>query len=216
MFWEDFVQATCLPNNCGCELIRFGEWIRQPANFFSSLAYVFIGIRLLFISKTFHQRFWSSLCIVLGISSHLAHASFVQVFMSMDFTSIITLMIYPPLTMLTQKKGKGIHLLSVLVSSLIIFGLMFFLPKWIKIISSLGLFAVILVYHIRYMKNELRHGTFLGSLALLTLGFLFFMLDEAKIFCVADNWFQLHSLWHVLTALALFMYGKWSFYSGRW
>lgn len=216
MFWEEFVQATCLPSNCGCELIRAGEWIRQPANFFSSLAYVFIGLKLFFISKTFHQRFWSSLCIILGISSHLAHASFVQLFMSMDFTSIITLMIYPPLTVLTHEKGRRTHLASVFLSSLIIFGFMFFSTKWVKIISSLALFAVILIYHIKYMKNELRHGAFLGSLAFLALGFLFFMMDEAKIFCVPDTWWQLHSMWHILTAMALLMYGKWLFHSGRW
>ena len=41
--------ANCIPDNCFCEAIRYGEWIRQPANTWSNLFFILIAEIILLI-----------------------------------------------------------------------------------------------------------------------------------------------------------------------
>lgn len=216
MSWTHFKQATCLPYNCGCELIRLEEWIRQPINFWSSIIYLIIGLYLYQVAQTFHERFWSLLCVILGLSSHLAHGSFTQLAMSADFASIITLMVFPVLMHKEEMRRKWISTLSVIFTYILVFCIMFFLGKILKILLSLMIFSVVLFYHFRFLKSFLNRPYFKKSLVLLLSGFIFFVLDENKIFCSPESFFQLHSLWHLLTAFSLYCYGRWIFNSRRW
>ena len=216
MIWDHFKQATCLPVMCGCEFIHFEEWIRQPANFWSSTIYLVLGFLLYKRSKTFHQKWWSFLCFILGISSHLAHASFVQLAMSADFASIITLMVFPLQMHYAQKLPPLKSILLTLITFLLVFAVMFYLEKTAKLAICIGIFTVVLFYHFKYLADQLTTHLFIKSIALMVLGFAFFTLDELKVFCYPHSLFQLHSLWHLLTALALYYYGKWIFQSGKW
>jgi len=216
MVWSQFIQATCLPATCGCEFIHFGEWIRQPANFWSSLFYVVLSVLIWAQSKTFYQKFWSVLCFILGISSHLAHASFIQLAMSADFASIITLMVFPVLMQFSQHLTRVVNILLVALFYFFIFCVMFFLGKVAKITICLAIFSGVLWYHLKFLREALRSALFIKTLILLFAGFSFFILDEGKVFCDPHSWFQLHSLWHLLTALALYYYSKWIFNSGKW
>lgn len=216
MIWNQFKQATCLPYNCGCEFVHLEEWIRQPANFWSSIVYWLVGFYLLKFTTTFHERLWAILCIVLGVSSHLAHGSFTQLAMSADFASIITLMVFPVLMHSERLRGKWVSIMTVIISYITIFSIMFFLGKVLKILLCLMIFSVVLFYHFKFLRNWLGSPYFKWSLIFLILGFIFFILDENKIFCSPEGFFQLHSVWHLMTAIALYSYGRWIFYSRKW
>jgi hypothetical protein len=49
--WSGWKPATCLPNNCFCEVQRDG-FIRQPSNTYSDLAYVLVGLLVLAIAQS--------------------------------------------------------------------------------------------------------------------------------------------------------------------
>ncbi len=41
--WQSWAPATCMPHDCFCEALRFGQ-IMQPANTWSSFGFVFVGM----------------------------------------------------------------------------------------------------------------------------------------------------------------------------
>jgi|SRR5690554_742892 len=216
MIWHHLKQTACLPDNCGCELIHLDAWIRQPVNFWSSIVYWLVGIYLFKFTKTFHEKLWASLCIVLGFASHMGHASFTQLFMALDFASIITLMLFPVVMHHGYLRAKWNSVIAIGLSYGVIILIMFFLGKIPKIALTLLIFSIVLFYHFKYLRSWLNSSYFKKSLGLLILGFFFFILDENKIFCSAESLFQFHSVWHLLTAFSLYFYGRWIFLAGRW
>lgn len=216
MDWDNFIQASCLPYNCGCELIHFEHWIRQPANFWSSLTYIVVGIILLRLSRSYYQKTWSLLCVIVGISSHFAHASYIQLAMSADFASLLSLMVFPVFIHFNLHRSRYVNLGLLLAQYVFFFLMMYHLDKVPKIIFSGVTFITVLFFHFKYFSTKFHSLLFKGSLAFLLWGFLFFLIDELRVYCLPESLLQFHSLWHLLTSIALYLYGRWIFDSGKW
>lgn len=192
------------------------NWILQPMAFWSSLAYL---IPIYFLNKQIKEKteltkLWNICLIVLTISSMFCHASFIQLSVAMDFSSIGIIMAF--FSVVHFSKGKKLYpafavffFLQVLVN--------YSLGKWPKIALSilifmLAFYEVVLTYGRRFLK----YRSLQLSMLSLNISFLIFLLDDQKIFfCDHSGWFAGHTLWHLGTAVSIYYYGKWRFIDGK-
>jgi len=152
--------------------------------------------------------------IILGLSSHFAHGSFLEFAMAMDFAGIILVLsffaLYKSLVKWVSSTPKIIFLLlSFQVGLWMTF---YSLEKWFKLGLCLIFFFISMVELMHtegkaFWKAKELHL----ALGILGISFVFFMLDELKMVCNPNSWFTGHSIWHFGTALALYFYGRWRF-----
>lgn len=199
--WMSFEQAHCfLENQCNCEFI-YDALIRQPSAFWSSLSFFLAGILLL--RKVKVMNLWIGLIFIQGIASHLAHGTFTRAGLALDMASIVVLISLHAFSKLTRG-NKPLVTLSYFVA---IYFLMYFLPKWWLIGVCVSIFLIALLD----LGEDLKDRQVQKALGVLIISFGPFMLDELKVFCEPQSFFQLHSLWHVGAAYALYLFGSWRF-----
>lgn len=214
-FWDRFQQAACIEDSCGCSFI-YDSLIRQPPNFWSSLFYIFFGLLLYreVKEKSFELKAWVTVTTVLGFSSMFAHASFIEVAMAMDFGGIILVISFFALLNLLEllKVSKTRILFYFILYYFSIILLMYSMNKWVKVAICVMIFAFSLGDLIRSIGwSFLRARLLQLSILILMVSFSLFLLDELKIGCDPHSNFPLHSFWHLGTALAIYLYGKWRF-----
>lgn len=197
--------------------MNLDAWIIQPAAFWSSLAYL-IPIILLnrkLKEKTPLTKLWNLSLVVLTLSSMFCHASFLNLSVAMDFSSIGIIMGFFPLVRFTKGKNLGPALLFLFLLQV---GMNYALVgKWPKIALSIVIFLFALTEVVgSFGKNFLKARSLQLSLLLLNGSFLIFLLDDQKIFfCDESGWFAGHTLWHFGTAFSAFFYAKWRFIDER-
>lgn len=206
-FWERFEPASCMPHNCGCEGVR-DAFIRQPSTTWSSLAFMIAGFAIYrYIKpKSYELKLWTLVCVLMGVTSFLGHMSFIRLTLALDFASIILVLSFFPFIKII-KKYRLIWMALFYVS---VFFVMYSLDKWTKIGTCLMIFAFAKVDILKefgykfYLARDLQI-----SLGVLIISFTLFVMDEMHIGCDPFSYFQLHSLWHIGTAISMFFYGKW-------
>lgn len=213
--WEGLAPASCYPDKCQCEGVR-DALIRQPSAFFSSVAYIIAGILIYrhVAQKSFELKVWTGVCVLMGLSSHLGHASFANVLLAMDFASIVMVLsffaVLNLLRMLKVNSGRIVIILGLYYVGL--YFAMLSMGKWGKIGMCLLIFAFSIGDLIREMgSNFLKARNLLLSLFILTVSFGVFVIDEMHIGCDPSSWLQWHSLWHIGTATSMYFYGRWRF-----
>ena len=211
--WFGLESIVCFPDKCQCEAAGEGI-IRQPSSFWSSWAYLFVGIFVYryLKNKTLELKMWTAVCFLLGITSMFGHASFTKLALALDFASIVLVLSF--FMMLNLFMLLKIRLRPMLIYFSIyyfsIFFAMYYMDKWVKIGICLMVFVLSFQDIIRESGKEFfRSKSLMVSLLALTLSFAFFVMDENHIMCDPHSFFQWHSLWHIGTAVAMFFYGKW-------
>lgn len=204
----------CLPHNCGCEMIHQGL-IAQPSAFWSSLFYFLAGFFLLFqVRKSFELYIWIGITTLLGLSSMFTHASFTNLAVTMDFSSIMLILCFHQIMKLSTelKISKG-GLVLVFVSQYVTTLLMFtYLGFWLKVSICFILFCLAVHGIIKEVGLSFKKAYYLkGSFAFAIVGFFFFLVDEAGIFCNSESWIQGHGLWHFGSAVGIYLFGHWQF-----
>jgi uncharacterized membrane protein len=213
--WSGLKPPSCYPDKCQCEAVR-DEVIRMPSSFVSSFAYILAGIFIYRYvqKKSFELKLWAFVCVLMGLSSHLGHASFAKVFLAMDFASIVLVLSFFAMLnlmrMLKVSSSKMIGIFAVYYAFL--YAAMSSMGKW----GSIGMCLLIFFFSLGDMIREmgwsfLKARKLQLSLAVLTISFSMFIIDENHIGCDPYSWFQWHSMWHIGTALSMFFYGQWRF-----
>jgi len=216
MTWSDYPRALCLPSGCGCEFVDVNNWIAQPSAFWTSLFHIFFAFLLYFVVKEKSQKLklWVLSLIILGLSSHFAHGSFLEFAMATDFAGIILVMSFFPLyKWLVKWVSSTPKILFLLMSYQGGLWMTFYsLEKWFKVGLCIVAFTISIVELMhsegkRFWKARDLHI----ALGIIVASFLFFMIDELKMYCNPHALITGHSVWHFGTALSLFYYGKWRF-----
>ena len=214
-FRSYFTEAQCLPDNCDCEFVGPG-WIAQPSAFWSSLFYLFFAV-LLYTQvkqKTTTLKLWTLSLILLGLSSHFAHASFIEFAMAMDFSGIILILSFFYIIRWLNKWITSPWRITFLLLSYQggLWMTFYSLEKWFKVGLCLIVFffCIIELVHTEG-KNFIKARDIHWSLITLFLSFTFFLTDELKLICDPHSWLQGHSVWHMGTAVSLYLYGRWRF-----
>lgn len=221
--WQTWRPATCMPDGCFCEQIRSGS-VAQPANTWSSLSFVFVGLAILFEEtrilarnpRSKHSAAEIASPVVLGVyvfslmmigmGSAFYHASLTfagQFFDVMGMYLFITFVILLNFSRLKKLSGLGFAGGFIITNFALAYVLIVF-PEFRRyIFGGLVAAAVALEFIVR-KKNPLaaRVAWLHGALSAFGLAFLIWTLDITKIACEPASWMQGHAAWHILGAVA--------------
>lgn len=214
-YWSKYAPAACLPDNCDCEFVR-DAWIAQPSAFWSSFSYIFFALLLYWIvpKKTATLRLWTFSVVLVGLFSHFAHGSFIEFAMAMDFAGVVMVLsffsVIKVLNRWVTNPWKITFLLLSYQGGLLI--TFYSLEKWFKvsICILIFLFAIVEILHTEGKKFIFAKDLH-RALVVLVFSFAFFIAGELKLICDPMSWMQTHAVWHLGSAVTLFLYGKWRF-----
>lgn len=195
------------------------EWIREPANTWSNLAYIFIGVLIFYQSKKNkapHLGLLGIFSTLIGLMSGFYHASGSFVGEVLDFSTMFMMTTYSVcanfarLYSWTYERLRAVALILITLSIAL---LVAFQNIGIEIFA-LGLGATLLLEYkiIKIQKEAINHKPLLGFIVFFAVAYGIWILDHEKIVCYPDfHWLTGHALWHVLTAIGIwFVY---QFYS---
>lgn len=187
------------------------EWIREPANTWSNLAYVFVGILLFYHSRKQHAPhlgllgFFSAL---IGLMSGFYHASGTFVGEVLDFSSMFMMATYSVCANFARLYGWSYQrlrtvALSVLISCIAL--LIIFQNIGIELFAALLWITFLLEWRIiKKVPGKINHKPLLGFIAFFATAYGVWNLDHHRIICHPDfHWMNGHALWHILTAVGI-------------
>jgi hypothetical protein len=177
-----------------CEEYLAG-WVHAPLNAWTNLAYVAAGIVILFLYLRRRNAgpgsswLMAPIAALIGITSFLFHASGTYFFQVFDLSSMFLFTSYLMVTNIVRITGKKKLFVPLFIASMVvtITGTLILRQNLAGILFDLEI-AVALVI----------------SLGLFLLAWIPWFLDFARVVCDPQNHlFQLHALWHFITAAAL-------------
>ena len=214
--WTLFPPATCLATHCFCELPRTGELVLQPANSWSSLGFVAVGVWILLARTNARETAfsgWPALwfaftAIVIGVGSFLLHATLTLWGQFADVLGMYLLsgfmLVYALQRWRNLPHGLAVGLYVAVCAVLI--GFLWIMPE-----TRRWLFALVLLIAIPLelaLARPKRPGVevrwFVYGLIANTVAFAIWILDNTGTLCAPDSLLQGHAIWHALGAAALY------------
>ena len=215
--WTVFTPATCFATHCFCEIPRSGELVLQPANSWSSLAFVFVGLWVMLAGGARSNRtpfsgfapIWFGLtAIVVGLGSFLLHATLT---LWGQFGDVLGMYLFSAFTVAYSFKrwrglGNGASAAIYLALCAVLIGLLIVMPE-----TRRWMFAVVIVADIvvelwlaRPHRPRVEVSWYLWGIALQGAAFTIWILDQTGRLCSGGSLLQGHAVWHLLNAAALY------------
>jgi hypothetical protein len=209
-----------MPDACFCEAIRDG-WIRQPANTWSCLAFLFVALLVLkhtfgrspdrnpsnpLATKRRYGVLYAAALLLIAVGSGFYHASltfagqFFDVFGMYLLGTFILLYNLARLRRIPEASITAIHLL--LNAALAV--LLYTLPEIRRYaFAALLIAALWLELSARRRRGRRAEGRTLWlALASIAIGFAVWILDITRTLCEKASVAQGHAIWHVAGALS--------------
>lgn len=223
--WENWAPATCMPKHCFCESLHTGT-IRQPANTYSNLGFVLVGLPIVSMLRRnrslkdsgrpaknnlinnvpLYTIVYGWAVVLVGLFSMFYHASMTFVGQWFDVMAMYLLATFIVLyNMARTFRWTGQRFLSLYLASNVILG--FFLAYVPLVRRQLfgGLIALVLVTEVydQIKRKPSINRWLLGAAALsLGLAFTIWILDIKHIWCSQNSLIQGHAFWHLLCAVS--------------
>lgn len=209
--WASWRPATCLPDDCFCEGLR-ESLIRQPANAWSSLAFVvvalWVAVRLsravragrAVLAGAETGLFLGAL-VLIGLGSAFYHASLTFVGQVFDVSGMYLVATFILLHRLGPRFGAP-PLVSALVFVLangVLMAAQVTTPSLRRIV-----FGVLLVWALAVEWRSSRAGRpwLTAAAFFMALAFAIWFVDLRRLMCDPSSLIQGHAAWHLLGALA--------------
>jgi len=214
--WDTWRIATCMPDNCFCEQIRYDETIRQPSNTWSAMVFTLIGVLVAGhalnqleeqhrLSLSFAIIFSIAL-IVIGVGSAFYHASMTFWGQFFDVGGMYLLVSFMLVYAWIRLYGLSTVTDAILYIgiNIILFAMLYFVPETRRGLFALALFAGISfeLYYAAFRKPELKRYWFNYGLLLFAIAYAIWNLDTNRILCDADSLLQGHAIWHIFGAVS--------------
>ena len=211
-----------LPDMKHCEA-NLGGWITAPANTWSNLAYIAVG---LWIYKRAAKRALLSagglgpVSVAVGATSFIFHASYTFAGQILDYAGMFLLLgwaLARGLIRADRLSEKGAQrfwagLFTASLAILFAFRALGWGIQTIVLVQALALAAL----EIRLMlvkRDAPSYASFWLMQLLLIVAYGFWHLDHTDFICRPDNhWLQFHAIWHLVTAAAFV--AAWRFHEG--
>jgi hypothetical protein len=216
--WADWALGTDGLAARYCELNRIGDWLRQPVNAVTNVAFAFTGVAVLRggdrggrLKGAPTVVFGASL-LLLALGSGWFHASIALHAQRADMgaTYAVVLALIGFAVMLLRPADERRRWLAAVLGADVVFVAfdLFRQGAWLLPVLLFGtLLAGIAVF--ARMRAELEHRHLALAALALVIGAVSWVLDDRKILCDPTSLFQWHGLWHVamaFAALELFRY----------
>ena len=218
--WELWAPATCRPDHCFCEAIGSGS-VAQPANAWSSLAFVLAGLwiahassessgkteaRNRMVSEPAYRRLYGYALAAIGLGSYFYHASLTFAGQVCDMSGMYLLITFALLygAARVTRIHTGVAMVAYIVWNAVLLGFQVAFPDLRRYVFALLVLGV-LCLEARYRRDsgaKIESGWLSRGAVLLGLAFLIWVLDITKVVCSPESIMQGHALWHVLGALA--------------
>ncbi|MBN1302798.1 MAG: ceramidase domain-containing protein [Anaerolineales bacterium] len=223
--WEIMQPATCMPNNCFCEPVVSG-FIRQPVNTWTNLAFILAGTLTAIVavcdlsihapkqkrtnlmrSQWIYPAVYSYMAVLIGLGSMFYHSSLILYGQVADILSMYLLSTFMTLYNLSRAwKIKGWQFFWLYLAINLVLGyLSTTLPEYRRQIF-VGILVTILLSEVvvRIQSNtRMNMPSFWAALGSLAVGCTAWILDITGAFCMPNSWLQLHALWHIGMASAI-------------
>jgi dihydroceramidase len=222
MNWNDWSQATCMPDRCFCEAIGDGA-IRQPANTWSSLAFSIVGaLVLLQLRGRSPDRGISSLqavcfalaAMVVGFGSAFYHASLSFLGQWFDVEGMYLLALVGVCANVDAlRPGKPKLYLPLYLGINSVMGVLLATIPFMRRYAFFAAIIAIVVSEVLVRKRGLRDWPPRGlytAIALMAVAFVIWGLDLTHTVCDPHSLVQGHAIWHLLGACAT--YSLWRYY----
>ena len=210
-----------LPDMKHCEANVAG-WIAAPANTWSNLIYVAVGLWIL--RRASSRRALSAgglgpVSIVVGATSFVFHMSYTFAGQVLDYVGMFVLLGWAVSRALLRdgrldERGATRAWGGFIVASLAAL-FVFRTAGWgiqtIILVETLSL-AALEIRLLLVKRDAPSYASFWLMQGLLAAAYAAWHLDHTDAFCRPDSWFQLHALWHMLTAGAFV--AAWRFHEG--
>jgi hypothetical protein len=226
------------PGLLWCEKRRPMDFMAEPSNAISNFAYLLVGILMVHVSiydyffnddpnKEKHSLMilhpaWSLSyglsTMLLGVCSFLMHASNLGHHGNWDEASMFACVAFPFWYLLfqhfhwipySQVVLLALHWIETGYLFLYVNTIPFSNVQVMLFIIFVLIFTAMVTYLLKYETRILYVNNVVGAILSLALGFGFWNLEKIPEYCDPDSLYQLHALWHCLTALGiyfLFMY----------
>lgn len=217
--WTSWKPASCMPANCFCEAIHRGT-IAQPANTWSSFAFVLAGLLVIrqsgvdvrlrrlnpMTSRRAYPLLYGIALILLGLGSAFYHASLTFAGQFVDLMGMYLLACFILLYNVSRLKALNAKtfVLTYLALNLVLASVLLEFPALRRYIFGVIVVAALLPeYRVRKQKKPQINGFFLhAAWWTLIVAFIIWTLDITKVLCNPNSLLQGHALWHILGALA--------------
>ena len=212
--WARFAPATCLATHCFCELPRAGSLVLQPANSWSSFAFVAVGLWAIAARRAPRSAFsgfasiWFGLtAIVIGIGSFLLHATLT---LWGQFLDVFGMYLFSGFALsYALARWLGLGRVTVALAYAVVVGvataLLVAVPetrRWLFAVMLVGDIAVELT-GARPRRPGVEVRWYGYAIALQFVAFAIWVLDLHGILCSAASLGQGHAAWHLLNAAAM-------------
>lgn len=218
--WDNWKPATCMLHGCFCESVRRYDSIRQPANTWSSLAFVLSSSTILVanhkrrktasgsrLSSGLLSLFTLSI-VIIGVGSAFFHASLTLVGQFFDVFGMYLLTSFMLVYALTRlfTWHYGITIFTYVLANVFLSGLLIEVPETRRyafaVVLLLAIIFEIVVRRLRAPQIEVWWWN--SGLLLFLIGYVIWIFDNTKLLCNPDSLLQGHSIWHILGAVAVF------------
>ena len=217
--WDAWEPATCMPVKCFCEAVDNANSIRQPANTWSSLAYIFSGFIILASTQISRAKKSSSplskpygfllglSAIVIGVGSAFFHASLTLVGQFFDVFGMYLLTSFMLVYALKRLLRWGALMTSIMYAllNITLSLLLIEIPETRRYVFALVLIVAIVVEMLvrRSKTSNIQAKWWNVGLLLFAFAYVIWILDNLKIICAPHSLLQGHAIWHILGAIAV-------------
>lgn len=201
-----------MPSYCFCEAIR-SDGIKQPANTWSSLAFVVVAGMVLMrrtgkpsAGRAGYPLLYAFTLLVIGFGSAYFHAT---LSFRGQFADVLGMYLLATVALLYSI--DRVHPLSAptlgtsyLATNALLAMLLYWMPVVRRVVFASLIVALliveILIRRKRGSSSDIRHLKI--AAAIMALAFVIWILDFTRILCRPESWIQGHAVWHVLGAVA--------------
>jgi dihydroceramidase len=214
---SNFSPATCLSTRCFCEAPRATRLVMQPANAWSSFAFVWLGSLIIF-RRRFDQSsalppdasaVFGIAAIITGVGSFLLHATLTLWGQFADVLGMYLISAFGLVYALTRwrnwprERSIGVYMAIAtgLVLSLLIW------PetrRWMFALVMVAALAMEIIFA-RPKRAGVRVSLLLLGIAANALAFVIWILDQTGKVCSPNSLLQGHAIWHLLGAVSVWM-----------